>query len=57
MELREIKALMDCFGDRYINVTNEQAQIDAKYGRDRMVAAFNAILSAVEMTLDASENS
>lgn len=42
---KNIHSLLVLFGERYINVSDEQALLDCKYSRENMVAAFNAILS------------
>lgn len=42
--------LLSCFGERYINVDNEQAVLDAS-DREVMVGTFNAILDVVRNLL------
>lgn len=56
MGINEIRALLECFGDRYINVSDEQAQLDTKYSREKMVETFNAILCAVNMAINENAN-
>ena len=41
--MEELYALIQLFGDRYINVSDAQAQIDVEHNRDQMIAAYNAI--------------
>ena len=43
--------LLSCFGERYINVDNEQATLDAA-NREIMVGAYNAILDYVRGLVD-----
>ena len=43
--------LMVCYGDRFINVTKDEALFDVEYNRDTLVGAYNAILAYVR-TLD-----
>lgn len=43
--IRNLRALLVLFGERYIHVSDEQAFLDCKYSRDNMIAAFDAILS------------
>ena len=45
--IRNIRALLVLFGERYIHVSDEQAMLDCKYSRDNMIAAFDAVLSVV----------
>lgn len=35
--------LMECFGDRFINVTKDEALYDVENNRDTMVGAYNAL--------------
>jgi len=43
--IRNIHSLLVLFGERYIHVSDEQALLDCKYSRDKMIAAFDAICS------------
>lgn len=46
--MNDIYALLKCFGERYINCDDEQAQFDVNYNREDLVSAFNAILAFAE---------
>ena len=39
--------LMVCFGDRFVNVTKDEALFDVEHHRDTLVGAYNAILDYV----------
>lgn len=47
--MNDIYALLKCFGERYINCDDEQAQFDVNYHREDLVAAYNAILTFARM--------
>ena len=36
--------LLRCFGERYINCSNDQAKIDVEMNREALAGAFNAIM-------------
>jgi hypothetical protein len=36
--------LLQCFGERYINCSNDQAKIDVEMNREALAGAFNAIM-------------
>ena len=44
-KLTIIQSLLCLFGDRYIHIDDAQAQHDAKYRRDDLVAAYAAIMA------------
>lgn len=46
--------LLSCFGERYINVDNDQATLDAS-NREVMVGTYNAILDVVRGLLSIKE--
>ena len=46
--MNDTTALLKIFAERYINCDDEQAMFDAKYNREAMVAAYNAILHFAE---------
>lgn len=46
--LRNIRALLVLFGERYIHVSAEQALFDCKYSRDNIISAFSAIVSIAD---------
>lgn len=42
--MKEIYYLLRCFGERYINCDNAEAQLDVVMNRENLVGAYNAIL-------------
>ena len=48
----DIFALLKCFGERYINCSDDQAMLDAAHNREFLVSAFNAILHFVESSIE-----
>ena len=42
--MKEVYYLLRCFGERYINCDNVEAQFDAEYNRENIVGAYNAIV-------------
>lgn len=53
--MENIYALLKCFGDRYMNCDEEQAELDLHVGREDMVATFNAIVDYAELLLPIEE--
>lgn len=46
--MSDFYSLMVCFGDRFINVTKDEAQFDLDNNRDTMVGAYNALTEYVK---------
>lgn len=45
--------LLQCFGERYINCSKDQARIDVEMNREALAGAFNAIMDyAHRLALD-----
>ena len=43
-KLRIAVSLLRLFGERYVDVDDEQALLDCKYGREELVNAYSAIM-------------
>ena len=55
-KIKNIYALLNLFGERYIHVDQEQAEFDVKYGREQMIDAFAAIVAAVRFCDISNDN-
>ena len=47
--MNDLYYLMECFGDRYINVTKQEAAYNLEHCREEMVGAYNALTEYVRI--------